>query len=155
MRRTGVSGYSDESRTMPTKGNFLVAFSVVLASSLPSVVAIKEMTTTSYNAALNQRVSISQSGDTCVSCKVVPHSLPRCPSLCDRNVSSHSTADVRFPKETVKMGGIHCHVQDNVSIIEQQNICWLTLPSWNGSSSPRQSFTYSAWFKPTDTQQRQ
>ena len=148
-------------------GDFLVAFFVVLASSLPSmrlVVAINDRTTGTHNAALNQRVSVSPPNASCVSDRkfltLYNNDAVTCPHSCERNVSSHDTADARFPEEVVKMGGIHCHLHtedqtDEDPIIGQPNMCWLTLTSWYGRSSLRQSFTYSAWFKPTDTQPRQ
>ncbi len=153
-------------------GDFLVAFFVVLASSLPSVrliVAVNDRPAMIYNAALNQRVSVSPPNASCVSDRefltLYNNDAVTCPNGCERNVSSHGTADARFPEEVVKMGGIHCHLQGEIRhtesqfvedpIIGQPNMCWLTLTSWYGRSSLRQSFTYSAWFKPTDTQPRQ
>ena len=140
-------------------GDFLVAFFVVLASSLPNVrlVVVANDNAGNYNAALNQRVSVYPTDATCLSedefITFYNHDVKYCSSSCERNISSHDTAGLRRPKEDAKVGGIHCHLENGTIAQQNLTVCWLLLAY--GTGPLPQSFTYSAWFKPTDTQPRQ
>ncbi|KAI0234406.1 hypothetical protein LSAT2_015304 [Lamellibrachia satsuma] len=144
---------------MPTMADYAkwrryVAFFVALMS-LPSLLplAVGGSTQTNHNAALNQPVSVYPSDATCGKnserLKYSENNYVVCTAGCGRNITIQKKAN-RFPIDVIQMGGDKCHISETESGSDElkSSMCWLT-PSWSTQ------FTYSVWFKPTETRTKQ
>ena len=123
-----------------------VEFFIALTSLLQFSVA-------NYNAALNQPVSVHPADASCglLQDERLTYSngdSVMCSSGCRRNVSTYANIWRPFPDDVIQMGGEHCHIAETNRDQLKSSMCWLT-PSWTTT------FTYSVWFKPTETQRKQ
>ena len=132
-----------------------VAVFIALTSLLPSLlsVAVGGNTQTPYNAALNRPVSVYPSDATCggiTTRELLRYSANNyvvCTAGCGRNFTIQQNAN-RFPTDVIQIGGEKCHMAESGNDELKSSMCWL-IPAW---STP---FTYSVWFKPTETRTKQ
>ena len=123
----------------------------MLTSSISFTLAERRI----FNAALNQRVTVSPRDATCGDGDTVTDSgnrRIRCLSGCqpERNASSLPRTDTRFPADVYQMGGDECHVLKNSYDELQPVMCYMFF-----KARYTDVYTYSVWFMPNETQTEQ
>ena len=126
-----------------------------MTSLIPRCLADPVSVQTTFNAALNQRVTVTPRDATCHNGDTVTYSSSRstrCLSGCrsGHNFSTQVRPEARFPPDVYEMGGGKCHVPENSYDKLLPVMCYMFF-----RVRYNEYFTYSVWVKPTETHTEQ
>ncbi|KAI0234412.1 hypothetical protein LSAT2_015310 [Lamellibrachia satsuma] len=126
-----------------------------MTSLIPRCLADSVSEQTTFNAALNQRVTVTPRDATCHNGDTVTYSSSRstrCLSGCrsGHNFSTQARPEARFPPDVYEMGGGKCHVPENSYDKLLPVMCYMFF-----KVRYNEYFTYSVWVKPAETHTEQ